>query len=179
MNQTWSDNLYFAEDDYLYADTRFSDMLDVIKRDNVDFVTPYDHPDYYQEEVTGERPSHIDDLHGYKSEIIFQNRHWRTVSSTTCTFLTTKRRLRNTLEYMKLYPKISDYGMWIALTKKKKKHYNYFKTLQLYKELGFQMLLGNSYKLWSPMPSIATHMEEKYLSKGLDWEKRADEIMGR
>jgi hypothetical protein len=46
--------VYFAEDDYFYRDC-VDEMIELIRnRRNVDFVTPYDHPDYYQDEIDPE-----------------------------------------------------------------------------------------------------------------------------
>lgn len=39
--------LYFSEDDYLYKEFAFEAMIDFLKNDNVDFVSPLDHPDRY------------------------------------------------------------------------------------------------------------------------------------
>lgn len=39
--------LYFSEDDYLYKEFAFEAMIDFLKNDDVDFVSPLDHPDRY------------------------------------------------------------------------------------------------------------------------------------
>lgn len=174
--QNDSEMIYFAEDDYFYLENKFSAMLEVIKkRKDVDFVTPYDHPDYYQDKSDPEKPNYLTNLHSYKSEIIFEKRHWRTVSSTCCTFLTSKSILRKASQYFKLYSKLGDYGMWLSLTKLRRTHYNKLMTLKMYTFALRQLLVGKSYKLWSPIPSIATHMAESYFAPGIDWQTLIDQ----
>jgi len=178
LTQNDSEMVYFAEDDYFYLENTFSDMLKVIKRKEVDFVTPYDHLDYYKD-----KSNYLTDLHSYKSEIIFEKRHWRTVSSTCCTFLTTKSILKKTSQYFELYPKLGDYGMWLLLTKIRRKHiptkFATFKmifktTFKMYAFSSRQLLVGKSYKCWAPIPSVATHMVELYFAPGINWQTIID-----
>lgn len=85
LRQDESEMVYFAEDDYLYQDNTFPEMLDFLSGSDVDFVTPYDHPDYYRRK----------DLHNCKSEVVFHGkRHWKTAISTCLTFLTKKQVLK-------------------------------------------------------------------------------------
>jgi hypothetical protein len=171
LSQNDSEMVYFAEDDYFYIENGFHDMLNVIKnRKDVDFVTPYDHPDYYQTESEPGKPDFLINLHNYKSKLIFEKRHWRTVSSTCCTFLTTKSTLVKTSKYLNLYPELTDYGMWLTLTKMKMMHYNKLMNLKMYTfGLGY-LFSGKSFKLWSPIPSIANHMANLYFAPGIDWQ---------
>jgi hypothetical protein len=172
LNQNESEIVYFAEDDYFY-DKGFDEMIELIRnRRNVDFVTPYDHPDYYQDKTDPRKPAFLVKLHDYKSKIIFEKRHWRTVSSTCCTFLTTKTTLKKTAQYFRLYPKLGDYGMWLTLTKMGLRATLVRKpllTAKIYAYALKRMLIGRPYKLWAPIPSIATHMVELYLAPGIDW----------
>lgn len=170
LTQNDSETVYFAEDDYLYLENGFCDMLEVIKRKDVDFVTPYDHPDYYQTKSDLEKPEYLVNLHNYKCEAIFEKRHWRTVSSTCCTFLTTKSTLGKTSQHFKLYSKLSDYGMWLTLTKLRRPHYSKLWTIMMYTFASRYLFGRQSFKLWSPIPSIATHMAHQYLAPGIDWQ---------
>lgn len=170
LTQNDSETVYFAEDDYLYLENGFCDMLEVIKRKDVDFVTPYDHPDYYQTKSDLEKPEYLVNLHNYKCEAIFEKRHWRTVSSTCCTFLTTKSTLGKTSQHFKLYSKLSDYGMWLTLTKLRRPHYSKLWTIMMYTFASRYLFACQSFKLWSPIPSIATHMAHQYLAPGIDWQ---------
>lgn len=171
LSQNNSEFVYFAEDDYFYLEHGFRDMLEVIKnRDDADFITPYDHPDYYQNKSEPEKPDFLINLHNYNSKLIFEKRHWRTVSSTCCTFLTTKSTLTKTSQYFKLYPKLGDYGMWLTLTKPRRMHYDKLMTLKMYTFALRYLFASNSFKLWSPIPSIANHMANSYFAPGIDWQ---------
>ncbi|MDQ1279839.1 MAG: hypothetical protein QG670_1101 [Thermoproteota archaeon] len=164
-DQHESEIVYFAEDDYLYTEKAMLEMLEMIEESDVDFVTPYDHTDYYL------APS----IHSYRSKIVFKSRHWRTVSSTTMTFLTKKPILEKVVKYLSLYPRAGDYGMWLMMTKMRKTHFSFRRTAYLYKLAGMRLVVGKPFKLWSPMPSLATHMVESMMSLGVDW----NEIIGR
>ena len=54
-----SDLVYFSEDDYIYSADAFQAMLDFIKTTDVDFVTPLDHPDRYNERLEKIHPSYV------------------------------------------------------------------------------------------------------------------------
>ncbi|MDG6923909.1 MAG: glycosyltransferase [Nitrososphaerota archaeon] len=167
-----SDVVYFAEDDYLYKDSAMTEMLEMIRDEDADFVTPYDHPDYYQRTLDPTKPAYLVRLHDYRSEIIFKRRHWRTVSSTTMTFLTKKVVLKKAAKYIKLTSttRLVDYPMWLTLTKMRKRTVRIRGTLYLYALAWPRMIVGRSFKLWSPMPSLATHMVGPYMAPGFEWE---------
>jgi len=86
--------------------------------------------------------------------------------------LTTKTVLKKTAKYLKLYPKLGDYGMWLALTKTGLRAALVRRprlVAKIYASALKQMLVGRAYNLWAPIPSIATHMVELYLAPGVDW----------
>ncbi|MBY8983385.1 MAG: glycosyltransferase family 2 protein [Candidatus Lokiarchaeota archaeon] len=200
LKQNYSEIVYFAEDDYFYFPNQFEIMLNFLKKNiDVDFVTPYDHLDYY-----------VLPLHDYKS--IFKNystKQWKKVSSTTCTFLTSKTALNKTKKVFKKYSYVknffdseifkqnrilncifsefmisaSDTDIWLSLTK-----INAFKLLKLIRyriqnreAFGFyfrawrfhwnQILFGKKWNLYCPKPTIATHMESICLSPNINWEE--------
>ncbi len=161
LRQDESATVYFAEDDYFYLEGAFPAMLDLVARDDVDFVTPYDHPDYYR------RP----ELNNHKSEIIFQaGRHWRTAASTCLTFMTTKRVLEEAERPLRSYSRISDFALWLAITKLKKFDAPWKTLRRMYKHNILQMLAGRAFKLWAPMPGIANHMAANHAVPGIDWD---------
>src|SRR5258708_14748547 len=92
--QPHSDYIYFAEDDYFYLPGAFPHMLKfAASGDDVHFVTPYDHHDYYSME-----------LHNSPHEVRFcSDRHWQTVGSTCMTFLTKKAVLAKAFEGLNTY----------------------------------------------------------------------------
>lgn len=76
--------------------------------------------------------------HDYKREVeLAGGRHWQTVSSTCLTFASTGERIKAVIDTMKKFG-WQDHFMWLELTQE--------------------------HKLWSPIPSVATHMEVEYLA---------------
>ncbi len=81
INQNFSEIVYLAEDDYFYLPNQFIKMIKFLSNNSdVDFIKPYDHLDNYKLA-----------LHKYQSLIkVYVGKHWRTVSTTCGTFLTTR-----------------------------------------------------------------------------------------
>jgi hypothetical protein len=183
-NQNDSEIIYFAEDDYLFLPNHFSEMICFLKSDlDVHFISPYDHPDYYNLKI-----------HEHKYEIrAFANHHWRTAVSTTLSFLTTKQILAEARNVLDKYYKsnVPDWAIWMSITKFNV--LNPFKTLKCLVSdrecLSFikttwiycwkQILFGKKLKLWVPVPSIATHMEKKFLSPCIQWKEEAGDRIDR
>jgi hypothetical protein len=129
----------------------------------VDFVTPYDHPDSYR--------LSIHTKNNYKIKI-GNGLHWRTVGSTCLTFFTSRKTLKETEFVFRSYCNGNwDSSLWFSLTK-----FNVFDLIGIFKYLtinkflfkviamswiktGKQTLFERRYKLWQSIPSIATHME--------------------
>lgn len=174
LNQEFSEMIYFAEDDYFYLPKQFDEMIKFLKdNDDVDFVSPFDHIDYYKY-----------NFHNYKSEIRFSNKkHWRNVATTCLTFLTTKETLHRTKKTFNTYTKGNyDTSIWASLTKTN--IFNPFKLLTYKKKPYFiavffkswrysmvQHLFGTRWTLWVPIPTIATHMEKEDVSPTFEWLK--------
>jgi len=171
--QDISEIVYFAEDDYFYVPGQFEAMVDFIRNNqDADFLSPYDNLDYYNLE-----------LHKYPNDIkIFANRHWRTVSCTTNTFLTSRRKLRRVKNVIETFTKGNyDSSYWMSLTKYKLfnpftliKHLvsrdpDFFRIAKAWFFCWKQILFGKRWKLWVPIPSIATHMENNSLAPNIDW----------
>lgn len=175
LNQNDSEYVYFAEDDYFYLDNAFHEMLAFMKSEfKPDFLTPYYHLDY-----------DTMDIHRWnKSEINFKERDWRTESTTCMTFLTTKEVLRQTEKVFRTYTRKNyDASLWLTLTKKRifnpVIYPNYlFKEFSTFKILGkawlysaVDLLFGSKYRLYAPVQSLGTHLDNKFLAPGIDWYK--------
>lgn len=175
-NQSDSEIVYFAEDDYSYLPNAFTKALEFLQENrDADFVSLYDHPDYYS------LPLHQD-----ACEVRWSgDRHWRTAPSTCLTFLTTRQTLRETARVLKTYCQGStDASIWLNLTK-----YNLFRPVRILKWLfkdwdhftiiarawlhaWYQNLFGKRRKLWIPIPGLATHMESTGVAPGFDWKAK-------
>lgn len=170
LEQKYSEIIYFAEDDYYYLPNQFSQMVDFIKEnDCVDFVTPYDHSDYYNRNI-----HKIEQI-----ERVYKGRQWKTASSTCLTFLTTKETLIETQSTFRSYQQgNTDLGLWLSLTKSSLdlkvliKSLNLYTIKSLYKTLELtqdQIRNGKTWNLWFPIPTIATHLEKEFISPSIDW----------
>ncbi len=175
LSQTDSEIVMFAEDDYIYKTEELTKAIALFSTGKgIDFVTPYDHSDSYS------LPIHT--RHSYEIRIS-AGLHWRTSASTCLTFLTTKKTLKKTESVFRSYCHNNwDSSLWFALTKYNvlslKSMFLLFNDTFLLKTVvkswhyGWrQILFGKHYKLWQPMPSIATHMEKTGLAPNVDWRK--------
>lgn len=171
LKQNESEYIYFAEDDYLYLPNCFEVWLWAIKDKRVDFVSLYDHSDNY-----------ILPFQKIKSNInVLSGHHFRTNSSTCLTFLTTKRTLKKTKSVFLSYCKWNyDYCLWISLTKYNTFNIfhkeNFLLLLRAYYYGFFTILFWKKYSLYTPIPSLATHLESTWISPVIDWKIYFDTI---
>ena len=176
QEQNYSEYVYFAEDDYFYLPGQFASMVRFMQtHSDVEFATPYDHLDYYNTAVH----------RNATRTIAFEGRQWRTVASTCLTFLTSRSVLHRTQRVFESYARSrgnTDFGVWFSLTKFRVRN-----PLTLLKGIKGQTLLltvmawtwyfgwrqvlfGKTWNLWAPAPTIATHMDSKFLPPGYDWQ---------
>ncbi len=174
LKQSYSETVCFAEDDYVYRPELFGVAVNFLNESQkVDFISLYDSLDCYT------FPIHT--RHKYEIRI-FGGLHWRTSASSCLTFITKKSVLKKTEGILRSYTRGAwDSSIWFALTKTNVFNWisliDYaihdvilFKAVLLsWQKLWFQILLGRKYQLWQPIPSIATHMEERYLAPNVDW----------
>jgi hypothetical protein len=175
LDQDESDVVYFAEDDYFYLPGQFRCMINfLLANDGVDFVSPYDHLDCYTM-----------DLHREPKWLkMYGGRHWRTASSTCLTFLTKKKTLQKTQAVFRSYKRRSlDCSIWLSLTKRRL--FNPFFVARKLIEDRFtckiilkswlycwrQILFGRIWKLWVPIPAVATHLDVNALSPNVEWQR--------
>ena len=138
------DLIYFVEDDYLHKEDAIEEMIFTYERissqvDNELILCPADYPYLY----TKVEPTSI--FLGSKS-------HWRVVSETLCTFLTS--------------------------TKVIEKHWNKYISMCQFEHYPFEQPLHDIYKLeycLSPIPSLALHCTNINsifgISPNMDWNK--------
>ena len=128
-----SDVIYFLEDDYLHTKNSLNILASGIQKYNL--ITGYDHLDRY---------TRTDDI-SYQNEIIefYDTSHWRSVESTTCTWMCTKKYLEIVMPYAE-YFMLNDRDL-------------------------FRTLYQNNIRLYSPVPGVSTHVHKDFLSPGIDW----------
>jgi hypothetical protein len=170
-----ADLVYLAEDDYVYLPGKFHLMTDLIrKHPDVDFCTPYDHPDYYHH-----------DFHLHKMRIkVEQGQVWKTQNGTTCTLLTRKKILQETGAVLGSFArKNSDAGIWLSLTKEHvtnpydlllQPFISPFRGWSMACAWYFcwrQIIFGRRYSLWVPVPSLSSHMIDGLLAPHTNWDE--------
>lgn len=142
--------VYLVEDDYWHLDHSRRILLEGIER--ADYVTLYDAPDKYVPARFGGNPFIEDDGADPSKVILTKSSHWRLTNSTTCTFATTVRTLRE------------DFYIWKSFC---------FATPEQTHPHDFQCFLKlreNGRTLISPLPSLSTHCEPNWAAPLIDWE---------
>lgn len=175
LSQTDAEVVYFAEDDYFYLPKQFSTLVSFLRAGgDVDFVSPYDHPDCFRL-----------DLHrGTTLLRSFGGRYWSSAASACLTFLTRQETLRKTQHCFRTYCFGNhDCSVWLILTK-----HSIFSPLKLLRGLARkdqrlqarivmkawvngwkQILFGRKWKLWMPTPGVATHLDADAIPPSFDW----------
>lgn len=182
--QTVSEFVYLAEDDYFYLPNQFSLALDFIRNNaDVDFISPYDHPDIYSTEL--HQVPHATKTVGEKT--------WRSCMSTTHTFLTTRKNLHAARwVLLRQYGRISpDLSRWMALTKQRVFNPIFFcrslatcpfwagSIFYAWRYCWKQILFGRRFNLWIPCLSIANHMVAGMEAPGVDWNNEFDKCLSK
>jgi len=115
----------FIEDDYFFLPGSGKILEKAVQE--LPFLTPYDHPRYYDEKT-----------HEYPREVILSaGHHWQSVISTTLTFGGGYGELVKEADTMRKHG-WADHSMWVDITGRR--------------------------KLYSPIPTLASHMETEHLS---------------
>ncbi len=138
--------IYFLEDDYLHCASALQYLRKVASSGCCDYITLYDHPDKYQ---TDSLNPYVYDG-GEETKVIFTgNHHWKETNSTTMTFAAFVKTLKEDKNH---------FWRWTGT----KYPYDFYIFEELRKCAGRKLL--------SPIPSLSTHGEIKYLALGVDWE---------
>ena len=172
VNQTDAEYVYFAEDDYFYFPNALERMITFMTTNrDAEFVTPYDHPDSYYSSSNLE--THLVRPWG--------DRYWRTASSTCLTFMTSHNTLRKTSSMFKTYCAGNmDCSLWLSLTEKArlanpKIHFQSSLRAKIWAKTWLwgwrRILFGRRYRLWAPLPALATHIESTCLAPLIDWQQ--------
>ena len=190
-----SEFLYFSEDDYLYKDSAFNEMMDFLRQPDVDFVSPLDHPDAYL--PFGEAAFGSCIRYGASC-------HWREAGTTCCTFMLRSERYDCAMKGLSYYSNGgTDFIMWLGLTKfhlysisvvlggalryliaRLSKHEMNDKDWILavpmvaWLKIGWRLLFGKKFRLWTPIPSLGLHLCEPSLPPCCDMKMWRDKLGG-
>lgn len=141
--------VYFLENDYLHK----SNSIDIINEGielGADYVSLYDHPDKYIPASRGGNPQIEDDGGEYTKLFLSKSCHWKITNSTTMTFASTVKVLKEDETILRKwtnrghYP--DDYKMFLELREKNR-------------------------ILVTSVPGYSTHGETAWLSPLTDWSK--------
>lgn len=147
------DVVYFVEDDYLHLPKSREILLEGIAI--ADYVSLYDPPDKYVDSDKGGNPF----IHGGGENtkvLLTAGSHWKITNSTTMTFAVKIRTLRE------------DKKIWWEFTRECCRDFPAFQRLCGIGSLK-NRFLGKKRKIITPIPSLATHIELKYLAPLTDW----------
>lgn len=137
--------VYFVEDDYFHLKNSYQILLEGLER--VDYISLYDHVDKYIPGNLGGNPF-IDEGGGEDTKVFLtKSRHWKLTNSTTMTFATTVKILRE------------DVNIW--------RHYT--SGTHPYDFQCFLDLRSKGRTLATPMPSLSTHGEIQWAAPLVDW----------
>ena len=140
------DIIYFVEDDYVHIPDSNNILLEGFKY--ADYVSLYDHPDKYTIEPT---PNPFVSGGGENTKVfVTDSVHWKLTNSTCMTFATKVKTLKEDRNIIiqnltGIIP--SDFKMFIMLYRDKKR------------------------KLVTPIPGCATHGQNPWLAKLVNWEE--------
>lgn len=157
---TFSENqaIYLLEDDYLHLPDSTRALTEGLEL--ADYVTLYDHPDKYQtfgSNGGGPNP-YIEDNSEHTRIWISENYHWKQTNSTTMTFCTRVKTLKE------------DWPFWLKFTSEG--FPNDFGAFQFLQGIGSweNRIFGGKRKLISCIPGLSTHTETAWLSPHQNWE---------
>lgn len=178
-----SELVYLAEDDYVYLPNAFEEVVGLLRdHPEVDFATPYYHPDYDMLSTHRHRQRTLQ--HG--------NQTWKTAKCTTGTFAARRTAFRETKHVFDtllepvLFERQTDVGVWLALNKYDvfnpwswltwpfKSKYFAWSLFTVWWTCWKQILFGRRYELWVSTPSLCTHLAYKLMPPGYDWDKEVE-----
>jgi hypothetical protein len=145
--------VYFVEDDYLHLPDSAQVLLEGLSI--ADYASLYDHKDKYLSANDG-GPNPFVESGGELTRVVRTDRvHWKLTNSTTMTFATTVKVLRE------------DQHIWERHTRSRTP--NDFS--------AFLELARKSRRLVTPIPGYSTHCEPAFAAPGIDWRRVAESDM--
>jgi len=149
LKKNEDDIIYFLENDYLHRPGSENILIEGIDL-GAEYLSLYDHPDKYIPASRGGNPQIDDDGGEYTKLFLSKSCHWKITNSTTMTFASTVKVLKEDEEVLRKwtnrghYP--DDYKMFLELREKNR-------------------------ILITSVPGYSTHGETAWLSPLTDWSK--------
>jgi len=162
--------IYLVEDDYIHCEGAKEILTEAFRDLKAPYATLYDHPDKYQDREDpryqkGHGQIDIDDINGIRKPlnvyikgeetVVYASKscHWKLTNSTTMTFATTVKHLRE------------DYDEMINI--------HTGKVLPM-GSTTFNFLASKGKGLISSIPAFSGHAEERWLPYFKNWKKEAE-----
>jgi hypothetical protein len=140
-----SNRIYFLEDDYIHRQDSYKILCEGLDRG--DYVTLYDHSDMYKNHSDGGDNPFIENGGEVTRVILTENSHFKMTISTTLTFATTVKILKDDFDIWKTYTGgigLADFYTFVKLREKNR-------------------------SLLVPIPGYSTHACIGYLSPLINW----------
>ena len=150
----------------------------LLRHPEVEFATPYDHLEFY---VAAHQQMSHDVLKTPGLPI------WRTVPSTTCSFIARSLAFRDHVHAFRsygqpfLFNRGTDGTMWLAVTKHRifnplrcaqwlwTAKYEAWSWFTAWIFCAGDIVFKPKRKVWAPIPSLASHLVFSYPPPGIDW----------
>lgn len=181
LTRAETDFVYFAEDDYFYLNNSISDLIEFASLNNIDYATPYDHLDYYNHKL------HKKSKENFKT---FNGKQYYFQYTTTMTFLAKRSTLLEDINVFRTYTNNNwDNSMWLVLTSNILINPIKFFRLAFFDSQMFKMYIKSivhtskflfkspKRSLWVAKPGTATHLDNKFLSPSIDWQKEFNKFL--
>lgn len=152
-----ADFIYFAEDDYLYRPEAMREMHRVaLSAPAHVFWTPYDHPDRYtRDDDRNGGPAMVRVIGSWAEREVgmweHDGWHWRTIESACMTFGGPKDLFVRNYDLLHTHACTGRY-LWYPV-------------------------IDRGCELWGALPSLATHVRDRYLSMCINWNDVAAPIL--
>jgi hypothetical protein len=145
-----SEYVYLVEDDYWHLPHSHQVLSEGVTV--ADYASLYDCPDKYVPASMGGNPL-IDDSGGEITRVILTpSSHWKMTNSTTCTFATNVKTLREDLPLWKKW----------CFHNESQTHPHDFKAFLELREKGRSLI--------TPLPGLSTHCEPQWATPLVDWD---------
>jgi len=171
------DLVYFVEDDYIHANNAKAILLEGLAI--ADYVSLYDHPDKYIDKKDKGNP--YVQFGGEVTRVLLTDSvHWKETNSTTMTFATSAKTLREDVKLWKMFDVglVNDFQLFEHLTHSKLQVtyslYNSIKSLFKKKKLKTELPECKKRRLATPIPAYSTHAEVNHLAPLRDWQAYID-----
>lgn len=157
--------LLWCEDDYYFFSDKLEGQVAMMQsHPEVDFSTPYNHPDYFEHHY--HQVPHI-----YSNSFKYDDMNWYTCASTCCTFMGRRDICKEAECYLRLYEhNHGDWGQWITTTWLPNESVQHMAMPGCPNKGHGWRPSDNIYTLYRPEKSIGSHLGYGTQDRNYDWD---------